>query len=65
MYLLHEVYRLQSALIKSNPALPRLIVMCWCVNKFGRKLIAPDTVTNNELADFLSRVPNDEMIQVV
>jgi len=41
----------------------RLIVMGWGINKFSKKLIAPDLVTNNELLDFLSRVPNDEMIQ--
>ena len=38
--------------------------MGWGINKFSKKLIAPDLVTNNELLDFLSRVPNDEMIQV-
>ena len=34
--------------------------MVWGVNKFGKKLVRPDTVTNNELMDFLSRVPSDE-----
>lgn len=40
----------------------RMIVMLWGVNKFSKKLIRPNTVTNNELMDFLSRVPDDEMI---
>ena len=38
----------------------RVLVMAWGVNKFAKKLIRPDTITNNELMDFLSRVPNDE-----
>jgi len=41
----------------------RLIVMGWGINKFTKKLIAPDSNPNNELLDFLSRVPNDEMLQ--
>lgn len=32
----------------------------WGINKFSRKLVRPDTVPNNELLDFLSRVPDDE-----
>ena len=36
--------------------------MLWGVNKFGKKLIRPDTVTNNELMDFLPRVPSDELM---
>ena len=38
--------------------------MGWGINKFARKLIAPDSNPNNELLDFISRVPNDEMLQV-
>ncbi|XP_023330904.1 multiple C2 and transmembrane domain-containing protein isoform X2 [Eurytemora carolleeae] len=38
----------------------RVLIMVWGVNKFGKKLVRPDTVTNNELMDFLSRVPSDE-----
>jgi len=41
----------------------RLIVMGWGINKFTKKLIAPDSNPNNELLDFLSRVPNDEILQ--
>lgn len=41
----------------------RLIVMGWGINKFAKKLIAPDSNPNNELLDFLSRVPNDETLQ--
>ena len=39
--------------------------MGWGINKFTKKLIAPDSNPNNELLDFLSRVPNDEMLQVL
>ena len=38
--------------------------MGWGINKFAKKLIAPDSNPNNELLDFLSRVPNDETLQV-
>ena len=39
--------------------------MGWGINKFAKKLIVPDSNPNNELLDFLSRVPNDEMLQVI
>ena len=38
--------------------------MGWGINKFAKKLIAPDSNPNNELLDFLSSVPNDETLQV-
>ncbi|KAJ8339542.1 hypothetical protein SKAU_G00363280 [Synaphobranchus kaupii] len=41
----------------------RYIVLFWGVNKFTRKLRDPYTIDNNELLDFLSRVPSD--VQVV
>jgi hypothetical protein len=34
--------------------------MVWGVNKFAKKLVRPNYVPNNELLDFLSRVPDDE-----
>ncbi|KAG0715384.1 Multiple C2 and transmembrane domain-containing protein [Chionoecetes opilio] len=40
----------------------RYLVMLWGVNKFSRKLIRPHSVINNELLDFLSRVPDDETL---
>ncbi|KAK3888034.1 hypothetical protein Pcinc_007895 [Petrolisthes cinctipes] len=40
----------------------RYLVMLWGVNKFSRKLIRPHSVINNELVDFLSRVPDDEIL---
>uniref|UniRef100_A0A8C2FVS3 Multiple C2 domains, transmembrane 1a n=1 Tax=Cyprinus carpio TaxID=7962 RepID=A0A8C2FVS3_CYPCA len=41
----------------------RYIVLAWGVNKFTKKLRDPYSIDNNELLDFLSRVPSD--IQVV
>lgn len=41
----------------------RYIVLVWGVNKFTKKLRDPYTIDNNELLDFLSRVPSD--VQVV
>jgi len=41
----------------------RVIIMLWGINKFSRQLIMPNTVPNNELLDFLSRVPNDVMLK--
>ena len=37
----------------------RWLVMLWGVNKFTKKLRAPDSIANNELLDYLSRVPSD------
>uniref|UniRef100_M4AYA3 Multiple C2 and transmembrane domain containing 1 n=1 Tax=Xiphophorus maculatus TaxID=8083 RepID=M4AYA3_XIPMA len=37
----------------------RFIVLAWGVNKFTKKLRDPYTIDNNELLDFLSRVPSD------
>ncbi|XP_053276856.1 multiple C2 and transmembrane domain-containing protein 1 isoform X2 [Pleuronectes platessa] len=41
----------------------RYIVLAWGVNKFTKKLRDPYTIDNNELLDFLSRMPSD--VQVV
>uniref|UniRef100_A0A671KE47 C2 domain-containing protein n=1 Tax=Sinocyclocheilus anshuiensis TaxID=1608454 RepID=A0A671KE47_9TELE len=37
----------------------RYIVLAWGVNKFTKKLRDPYSIDNNELLDFLSRVPSD------
>lgn len=34
--------------------------MAWGTNKFFKKLIKPNAIPNNELADFISRVPDNE-----
>jgi len=38
----------------------RYLILGWGVNKFTRKLLRPHSIPNNELLDFLSRVPDDE-----
>ncbi|XP_065348967.1 multiple C2 and transmembrane domain-containing protein isoform X7 [Cloeon dipterum] len=40
----------------------RYLIMTWGVNKFARKIIRPHTIPNNEVLDFLSRVPDDESL---
>lgn len=34
--------------------------MAWGINKFTKKLIRPWAINNNELVDFISRVPDNE-----
>ncbi|XP_016302641.1 multiple C2 and transmembrane domain-containing protein 1-like isoform X1 [Sinocyclocheilus anshuiensis] len=42
----------------------RYIVLVWGINKFTKKLWDPYMIENNELLDFLSRVPSDvQLIQ--
>nr|XP_060617776.1 multiple C2 and transmembrane domain-containing protein 1 isoform X2 [Anolis sagrei ordinatus] len=42
----------------------RYIVLVWGINKFTKKLRSPYAIDNNELIDFLSRVPSDvQMVQ--
>ncbi|KAK6178984.1 hypothetical protein SNE40_011446 [Patella caerulea] len=42
----------------------RFLLIAWGINKFTKKLRKPDAIPNNELLDFLSRVPSDsELIQ--
>lgn len=38
----------------------RYLVLAWGINKFTKKLRSPDAIPNNELLDFLSRVPDNE-----
>lgn len=38
----------------------RYVLMAWGVNKFTKKLRSPDIIPNNEVMDFLSRVPDNE-----
>ncbi|XP_064609084.1 LOW QUALITY PROTEIN: multiple C2 and transmembrane domain-containing protein 1-like [Liolophura sinensis] len=42
----------------------RYLIMAFGINKFTKKLRAPNAIPNNELMDFLSRVPSDsELVQ--
>ena len=38
----------------------RYLIMAWGTNKFLKKLVKPNAISNNELADFISRVPDNE-----
>ena len=38
----------------------RYLIMAWGTNKFTKKLLKPNAIANNELADFISRVPDNE-----
>ena len=40
----------------------RYLLMAWGANKFLKKLFKPNAINNNELADFISRVPDNEEI---
>lgn len=37
----------------------RYLVLLWGINKFTKKIRSPYTIDNNEILDFLSRVPSD------
>lgn len=41
----------------------KFLLLAWGINKFTKKIRKPNAVDNNELADFLSRIPSD--VQVV
>ncbi|XP_070206098.1 multiple C2 and transmembrane domain-containing protein 1-like isoform X2 [Littorina saxatilis] len=41
----------------------RLLILAWGINKFTKKLRKPNAISNNELFDFLSRVPSDSELQ--
>ena len=43
----------------------RVLLLLWGTNKFLKKLIKPWAINNNELADFISRVPdNEELVRL-
>ncbi len=41
----------------------RYLIMAWGTNKFTKKLLRPNAINNNELADFISRVPDNEELK--
>ncbi|XP_024918104.1 multiple C2 and transmembrane domain-containing protein 1-like isoform X2 [Cynoglossus semilaevis] len=41
----------------------RYLILAWGVKKFTKKLINPYVIDNNELLDFLSRVPSDIQVE--
>ncbi|KAJ6643284.1 Multiple C2 and transmembrane domain-containing protein [Pseudolycoriella hygida] len=40
----------------------RILLLCWGIIKFSRRLIRPHSVPNNEVLDLLSRVPDNEQL---
>ncbi len=38
----------------------RYVILGWGLNKFTKKLRKPNAIENNEVMDFISRVPDDE-----
>jgi len=45
--------------------LSRILLLLWCINKFTKKLVRPWVINNNELVDFISRVPdNEELVSI-
>ncbi|KAM8714168.1 hypothetical protein ACLKA7_014330 [Drosophila subpalustris] len=40
----------------------RWLLLFWGLMKFSRRILRPNTIPNNELLDFLSRVPDNEEI---
>ncbi|TMW44632.1 hypothetical protein DOY81_010287 [Sarcophaga bullata] len=40
----------------------RFLLLFWGIMKFTRRILRPNTIPNNELLDFLSRIPDDEEI---
>jgi len=37
----------------------RYLLLAWGINKFTKRIRKPNSISNNELLDFLSRVPSD------
>jgi hypothetical protein len=42
----------------------RVLLLLWGINKFTKKLIRPWAINNNELVDFISRVPDNEELVI-
>ena len=42
----------------------RYLVLAFGINKFTKKLRAPNAIPNNELLDYLSRIPSDKELMM-
>jgi hypothetical protein len=42
-----------------------VLLLLWGINKFTKKLIRPWAINNNELVDFISRVPDNEELVII
>lgn len=56
-YLMMFCLTVATALLYFVPL--RWIILAWGINKFTKKLRNPNAIDNNELVDFLSRVPDN------
>ncbi|XP_031559234.1 multiple C2 and transmembrane domain-containing protein 1-like isoform X2 [Actinia tenebrosa] len=43
----------------------KFLLLAWGINKFTKKIRKPNAVDNNELADFLSRIPSDVQLKEI
>jgi len=41
----------------------RVLLILWGTNKFTKKLIKPNAISNNEVLDYISRVPDNEELK--
>ncbi|XP_071503823.1 multiple C2 and transmembrane domain-containing protein 1-like [Diadema antillarum] len=41
----------------------RYLILAWGINKFTKKIRKPHAIPNNELLDFLSRIPSDTQLK--
>ena len=56
-YLLMVILLLGTVVLYIVPI--RYLLLAWGVNKFTKRIRKPNAIPNNELLDFLSRVPSD------
>jgi hypothetical protein len=64
--LLIEAFHICLSIDIQKSSLFRYLIMAWGTNKFLKKLVKPNAISNNELADFISRVPdNEELVSTI
>lgn len=56
-YLMCIIFTLGTIVLYLVPL--KFLLLAWGINKFTKKIRKPNAVDNNELADFLSRIPSD------
>uniref|UniRef100_A0A7M5X2K6 C2 domain-containing protein n=2 Tax=Clytia hemisphaerica TaxID=252671 RepID=A0A7M5X2K6_9CNID len=60
-YLLMVILLLGTVVLYIVPI--RYLLLAWGVNKFTKRIRKPNAIPNNELLDFLSRVPSDPEVK--
>ncbi|KAK2564508.1 Multiple C2 and transmembrane domain-containing protein 1 [Acropora cervicornis] len=56
-YLMCVIFTLGTVVLYIVPL--KFLLLAWGINKFTKKIRKPNAVDNNELMDFLSRIPSD------